>query len=798
MSGKVADSLNEIIVSNRCMTGEVARVISAVAKGDLSQRMVLEIDGRPVKGEFLRIAKIVNPMVDQLSSLETNEKLEEKVRLLSAQKEEIEAKNREVELAKKALEEKARQLALTSKYKSQFLANMSHELRTPLNSLLILAKVLQQNLEGNLTKKQIDYVETVHSSGSDLLALINEILDMSKIESGMITVESGVLEFSELRDYLDRIFRQVALDRGLEFRISLAEDLPKSLLTDAKRCQQVLKNLLSNAFKFTERGSVTLTIGPAPKNGVYDNPALQSAETVLSFSVLDTGVGIPPDKRRIIFEAFQQADMTTSRKYGGTGLGLTISREIAKILGGEIRVEGGEQGGALFTLLLPASYVSVEPQSPAEEVKSEFIPPMPRAEASPATCVEQAPAVSEVKDDRENVGLGDKVLLIVEGDPHCARIMLKSARKAGFKGLVAQRGDGAITIARKARPDGIMLDINLPDMNGCRVLDLLKHHHSTRHIPVHVLSAIGDQGRLARLYRMGALACLRKPATKKGLSRTLTSLKDFIDRKLKKLLIIEDNDVRREAIAQFVGGDDIGVTTVSTGAEALKALQRETYDCMVLDLSLSDMTGFTLLDKVRKDASLRRLPVVVYTSKELSPHEEARLKNLAESVVITDAQSPETLLEETSLYLHRSEANMPDDKRRLIEKIRQEDPGLENKTVLIVDDDVRNIFALTCLLEQHKAKILNSESGKGALEILQGTPSIDIVLMDVMMPDMDGYETMRAIRKIAGLRRLPIIALTAKALKGDRAKCLQAGASDYITKPVNIPQLLSMLRMWSR
>jgi len=731
----------------------------------------------------------------QIELKETNEKLEDKARLLSEQKEEIEAKNQEVELAKKALEEKADQLALTSKYKSQFLANMSHELRTPLNSLLILAKMLYQNPEGNLTKNQVDFAKTVHSSGSDLLALINEILDMSKIESGMITVEIGDLLLSDLRDYVDRNFRQVAMDRSLEFHIKLEDNLPKSILTDAKRFQQVLKNLLSNAFKFTERGSVTLTVGLAPKNAIYDNPVLQAAETVFAFSVEDTGIGIPADKRKIIFEAFQQADMTTSRKYGGTGLGLTISREIAKILGGEIHVKGGEQGGSVFTLLLPGSYVPGEARGHELERPLEPTATMRRASMAPVAGVERTAAVQEVKDDRENINPGDRVLLIVEDDPHFARIMLDSAREGSFKGVVAQRGDSAIALAQKLRPDGITLDIKLPDMDGWRILDLLKHDPATRHIPVHIVSAEADEGRPAR---MGALACLEKPASKEGITKALGNIMSFIDRKVKRLLIVEDNDVQRGAIVELVSGGDIGVTAVSTGREALEALKKDKYDCMVLDLGLSDMTGFTLLDELRKEPSLRQLPVIVYTGKELSAKEESLLKKIAKSIIIKDAQSPELLLDETSLYLHRPEESMAADKRKLIEKMRIEDPALANKTVLIVDDDVRNIFALTSLLEQHKVKTLYSESGKGAIEILQSKPDIDVVLMDVMMPDMDGYETTKAIRKIPKFRNLPIVALTAKAMKGDREKCLEAGASDYIAKPVDIPQLLSMLRVWSR
>ncbi|MBI3547540.1 MAG: response regulator, partial [Elusimicrobia bacterium] len=727
----------------------------------------------------------------QVELKDANEKLQEKAQLLSDQKAEIELKNQEVELAKKALEEKADQLALTSKYKSQFLANMSHELRTPLNSLLILAKMLYQNVDGNLKEKQVDFAKTIHSSGSDLLALINEILDMSKIESGMITVEIGELYLSELKDYVDRTFRQIAQDRGLEFNIDIDEKLPASILTDSKRLQQVLKNLLSNAFKFTEKGSVDLSLAMVQRGQMtFDNPVLSEAESVFAFRVRDTGIGIPVEKRKIIFEAFQQADMTTSRKYGGTGLGLTISREIAKLLSGEIRVEGKVGEGSVFTLYLPPSYVpssaSVSTVAAAAEgpaVQSRMTLPV----------IERLPVVQEVKDDRESIQPGDRVLLIVEDDVSFAKIVLDMARGAGFKGLVAQRGDTAISMAQKHKPDAITLDIRLPDMDGWRILDLLKHDARTRHIPVHIISVDAEK---QRPLRVGALAYLEKPATSEGLNQALSGMKEFIDRKVKSLLIVEDDEAQRKAITELVNGDDIRSTAVATGGDALKALASEKYDCMILDLGLSDMSGFDLLEEISQQADLRQLPIIVYTGKELSPKEEGRLKKLAKSIIIKDAQSPELLFDEAALYLHRPESLLPEDKRKLIEKARFDDPTLANKTVLIVDDDVRNIFALTSLLEQYKVRTIYAENGKDAIELIHKTPGIDVVLMDVMMPDMDGYETMKTIRDNSKFRALPIVALTAKAMKGDREKCIEAGASDYIAKPVDIPQLLSMLRVW--
>ncbi len=732
----------------------------------------------------------------QTELTETNEKLEDKARLLSEQKEEIERKNQEVELAKKALEEKADQLALTSKYKSQFLANMSHELRTPLNSLLILAKILYQNSEGNLTEKQIDFAKTVHSSGSDLLALINEILDMSKIESGMIPVEFADLYLSDLRDYVERNFRQIAQDRGLEFNIEVEAGLPKSLRTDTKRLQQVLKNLLSNAFKFTEKGSVSLSIGAAREGIAFDNPVLHDTKAVLSFTVKDTGIGIPADKRKIIFEAFQQADMTTSRKYGGTGLGLTISREIAKLLGGEIHVEGEAGKGSIFTLYLPSDYTPPRDSALRQEPAPDGGRGAGGRGSTSRTPAREAEALSrapEIKDDRDNVAPGDKMLLMVEDDVSFARILLDMANGSGFKVLLAHRGETALALAQKHKPDAITLDIRLPDMDGWRILDQLKHDPATRHIPVHIISVDAER---QRPVKVGALSYLEKPVSVESLNHALDGIKEFIDRKVRSLLIVEDDDVQRGAIVELVKSDDIKITAVATSGEALKALESDRYDCMILDLGLSDMSGFDLLARIGKDDALRQLPVIVYTGRDLSRKEESQLKKLAKSVIIKDAQSPELLLDEASLYLHRPETSLPEDKRKLIDKLRMEDPELANKTVLIVDDDVRNIFALTSLLEQHKVKTRFAESGKAAIETLENTRDIDVVLMDVMMPDMDGYETMRVIRKIPRFHSLPIVALTAKAMKGDREKCIEAGASDYIAKPVDIPQLLSMLRVW--
>ncbi|MFP5261728.1 MAG: response regulator, partial [Blastocatellia bacterium] len=737
---------------------------------------------------------------------QTNEELEEKARLLSEQKNEVERKNREIETARRALEEKAEQLALTSKYKSEFLANMSHELRTPLNSMLVLSELLAEDPEKNLTPKQIEFAQTIHSSGADLLALINEILDLSKIESGAMVVEVGEIPFKGLQEDLDRTFRQVALSRGLSLDIELDAKLPKSMRTDSKRLQQVLNNLLSNAFKFTHQGGVTLRVELATKGWVYDNESLNRAASVVAFSVIDTGIGISEDKHKIIFEAFQQADGTTSRKYGGTGLGLSISREIARLLGGEIHMSSAPGEGSTFTLYLPLNYSTsaarpdgngsgrVEAESSSLPDRQQHGEPLLSAGTDPAAAADPLLLLQgEIGDDRDDLRPGDRVLLIVEDDLNFARILLDMARDKGFKGIVASRGDAALALAQKYKPDAITLDIRLPVVHGLAVLDRLKHDPATRHIPVHIISLMED---VQVGLKMGARVYLKKPVTKEGLTSALNNIKSFIEQPAKRLLVVEDNDVQRNTIVELIGNGDVQTTAVATGEEALAALKEHSFDCMVLDLGLPGMNGFELIERVKSEVGSVDLPIIVYTGKELTKAEETELKRVAETVIIKDVKSMERLLDETALFLHRVEANLPEPKRRMLEQLHQTDSVIAGKKVLIVDDDIRNIFAITSALERHKMIAVYAENGRDAIEMLNDTPGIDVVLMDVMMPEMDGYEAMSAIRANPKLKSLPIIALTAKAMKGDREKCIEAGASDYITKPIDIAQLLSLLRVW--
>jgi HAMP domain-containing protein/CheY-like chemotaxis protein/signal transduction histidine kinase len=747
---------------------------------------------------------------------QSNEELEEKARLLIAQNTEVERKNREVEDAKQALEEKASQLALTSKYKSEFLANMSHELRTPLNSLLILAKLLSENNDGNLTEKQVEFARTIHGSGVDLLTLINDILDLSKIESGMMSVNLGEVEFSSVADYLDRTFREVAAEKELDFTIDLSPELPATMYTDEVRLQQILKNLLSNAFKFTDGGAVGLRVDLARDGWKRGHEILDNAANVIAFSVTDTGIGIPSDKLQIIFEAFQQVDAGTTRKYGGTGLGLSISREISRLLGGEVRVTSTPGEGSTFTLYLPETYVSREngrgrpPSAEGEQEANEEHQqgrdeqqwrddyPDDVAYRTPETRHWPIPEPEEilppaVEDDRETVEPGDRIALVVEDDANFARILLDIARDKGFKGIVAHRGDQALALARKFKPDAITLDIALPDTEGWTILDRLKHDRETRHIPVHIIS--GDD-EATRGLRLGAFAHLTKPVTKEALDDAFANIRGFVERQHKKLLVVEDDSSQRQSIVELIGAEDVEITAVATGAEALEALRNDRFDCMVLDLGLSDMNGFELIDAMTRELGRRELPIIVYTGRDLSKREETELKRIAEAIIIKDVRSPDRLLDETALFLHRVEANLPDAKRQMLEQLHQTDSVLAHKKALIVDDDVRNIYALTSLLERHRMNVLYAESGAEGIEMLRNNHDVDIVLMDVMMPEMDGYEAMRRIRADEELKEVPIIALTAKAMKGDREKCIQAGASDYITKPIDAQQLISLLRVW--
>jgi HAMP domain-containing protein/CheY-like chemotaxis protein/signal transduction histidine kinase len=720
---------------------------------------------------------------------QTNEQLEQKAQQLAERNVEVERKNQEIEQARGALEEKASELALNSRYKSEFLANMSHELRTPLNSILILGQQLADNPDGNLASKQVECARTIHAAGTDLLNLISDILDLSKIESGTVTVDIEEVFITNLFDTIARPFRHEAENRKLSFDVEIDQHLGRSITTDSKRLQQVLKNLLSNAFKFTEHGGVRMSVYAAVGGWSPDHPVLNQSPAVVAFEVSDTGIGISPEKQKIIFEAFQQADASTSRKYGGTGLGLAISRELSTLLGGEIMLHSTPGKGSTFIFYLPVKYVV--PFNSARAA-SDQTKQLVRSAAVHDTSVVARP-VEQIPDDRLEIRPGDTILLIVEDDPHYARVLMDLARDKGFKVLMAMRGADALNLAKQFQPTAVSLDVFLPDMLGWTVLSQLKQNPLTRHIPVQVITL--DEDRQHAL-ASGAFSFVTKPTSAEGVAAAMTRIKDYASPRRKRLLLVEDNETELMSIKELLGSDDIEIVTAATGGQGLSMLREKSCDCVVLDLRLPDMSGFEVLEQIGQDASLSDVPVVVFTGRELSAEEDAQLHTMARSIVVKGVESPERLLDETALFLHRIVTDLPESKQRMLERLNSSDEDLVGETALLVDDDARNIFALSSVLERRGMHVLTATTGHEAITIIESTPNLAIVLMDIMMPEMDGYQTMQVIRQKPGFRRLPIIALTAKAMKGDREKCLEAGASDYLAKPVNTEQLLSTLRMW--
>ncbi|MBW4659320.1 MAG: HAMP domain-containing protein [Drouetiella hepatica Uher 2000/2452] len=794
LTESIAIVLNTIAASMR--TEELLKQSQSLAEELQTQQKELTETNQRLEQQAQSLRASEELLKNQQEQLQqTNDDLEEKAELLVLQNREVERKNSEIEQARQSLEEKAKQLAMTSKYKSEFLANMSHELRTPLNSLLILARLLGDNSAENLTSKQVEYARTIYSSGNDLLSLINDILDLAKIESGTMSVNLDQTLFTELQVHLDRTFRQTAIDRNLDFFIQLDEHLPCTLYTDSKRLQQVLKNLLSNAFKFTEQGQVSLHIGLATQGWSPTHESLNRASSVIAFAVRDTGIGIASDKQRVIFEAFQQADGTTSRKYGGTGLGLSISREIAQLLGGEIHLVSRVKQGSTFTLYLPQTYEAVESREATDLQRRERQMRWGAIDALPPAFLPSSDSFvsPERIDDRETLQPSDRVLLIVEDDLKFARILLDMARQQGFKGLIAARSDLGLEMVREFKPTAIMLDIRLPGMDGWTVLDRLKHDPNTRDIPVHIMSV--EEGQ-QRSLQMGAIAFLQKPISRETLLDTLANIKEFVERSVKNLLVVEDDEIQRQSLVNLLSGSNITVTAAETGATALETLKSAQFDCIVVDLMLPDMTGGELIEQIKQDDSLIDLPIIIYTGKELVSEEENSLRQLSDIIILKDAQSPERLLAETALFLNQVQANLLEQHPQQQLEQPQSNAILIDKKVLIVDDDVRNIFALTSLLEQYQMQVIYAENGRDGMTQLQNNLDTAVVLMDLMMPDMDGYETMQTIRQIEQFRSLPMIALTAKAMRGDREKCIEAGASDYITKPVDVEQLLSLLRLY--
>ncbi|HEV8001868.1 MAG TPA: HAMP domain-containing protein [Planctomycetaceae bacterium] len=752
----------------------------------------------------------------------TNEELQEKARLLAKQNQEVERKNAEVEQARQELEEKAKQLALTSKYKSEFLANMSHELRTPLNSLLILSDQLSKNVDGNLNPKQTEFAKTIHSSGNDLLTLINDILDLSKIESGTVVVDAMELPFDDLRNFVERTFRHVGEQKNVEFEVDFDPMLPKSIFTDAKRLQQIIKNLLSNAFKFTHRGQVKLSIHPVQGGGIEGDEGHTPSQRMVAFDVTDTGIGIAADKQQIIFEAFQQADGATNRKYGGTGLGLAISRELSRLLGGEIRLSSAPGRGSSFSLYLPIRFTppriprkTIPEESVRATAPSTFVPtPEPRGPAaapvrestrangngnghqdvlpeSDSSGAVHYELVNEAGDDRDDIQPGDQVLLIVENDEGFARYLLESARAKGMKGLVTSLGASALVLVRQYQPHAVTLDLHLPDIDGWRVMERLKADLALRHIPICVIST--DESR-DRAFRAGALAFLAKPiSSHELLDDLLGEVGDYAARATRNVLVFEPAEDVRQKLVDCLSTKDIQLAVAADVRTAMDHLRTGSIDCVVTATSEPRFADAFAKWADEHSADVRRPGVVLYSEEEF---DAGVWRRLTQRATISPVRSLDRVLDRTLFYLHRPISGLPEHKRRILLDLHQSDKPLSGRKVLVVDDDIRNIFALSTVLEDHEMLVVSADNGRDAVRRLQDDPGIDIVLMDIMMPEMDGMETMREIRKNNSLKDLPIIAVTAKAMKGDREKCLEAGAWDYLAKPVDGDQMLGVLRAW--
>lgn len=730
----------------------------------------LEEQGRALKESQANLEQ------QQVELEQTNSQLEEQAQLLETQRDDLARSNSVVEL-------KARELEQSSRYKSDFLANMSHELRTPLNSLLILSKLLGDNRGENLTGEQIQYARTIESAGNDLLALINDILDLSKIEAGHLQIRPESFLVERLASDLRQVFQPIAASRDLEFAIAIDPACAHSIETDRQRLEQILKNLLSNAFKFTEAGTVSLAVEP-------------DGADRLAISVTDTGIGIPEEQQKAIFEAFRQADGTVSRKYGGTGLGLSISRELARLLGGSISLTSVAGQGSRFTLSLPVAYDPGEvAERPEPAPMGTLSTAMPAPAPAPARLV---PLQRQVEDDRETLTPTQHVLLVVEDDAAFAGIVRDISREMGFQCLVTGTAEEALHLARTYKPHAVVLDVGLPDQSGLALLDRLKRDVETRHIPVHVVSG-SDHTQTA--LALGAIGYLIKPVKREELASVLDALASKLASSSRRVLIVEDDDVQRDAVGRLLASGDVETVGVATAAECLEALKTQTFDCMVLDLNLPDASGFSLLEMLSNEEAYSFPPVIVYTGHDLTPEDEQRLRRYSDSIIIKGARSPERLLDEVSLFLHQVVTELPAEQQTMIRAARNRDAILEGRRILVVEDDVRNVFSLTNILEPQGALVEIARNGQEALDALEAATGddgkrIDLVLMDVMMPVMDGLTATRIIRQDPRWTKLPVITLTAKAMPDDQERCIEAGANDYMAKPLDVDKLLSLVRVW--
>lgn len=739
---------------------------------------------------------------------QTNEELEERSRQLEQQKEEIREKNLALEKSQQAIAAKAKELELANKYKSEFLANMSHELRTPLNSLLILAQLLADNKEGNLTNKQVEYAKTVHSAGSDLLTLINDILDLSKVEAGRIEIHPEEVSLRELVNTIKQKFQHVAEEKGIAFQVTLAPRIPTKMYTDPQRLKQIINNLLSNAFKFTSQGYVQLSIqmaSPPPSLNKNDSE-------MIAISVTDTGIGIPKDKHQVIFDAFQQADGTTSRRYGGTGLGLTISRQLVRLLGGEILLESKEGKGSTFTFYLPSSWVEQkkigtnivlddstkkddEDDHETVEINAEIHNENSETESFSEVSPEIPPSKGKrpVIDDRDHLKPEDRLILIVEDDRKFSNLLRELANEKNFKCLIAEDGKIGLQMVEQYKPHAIILDVTLPQVDGWTVMEKLKDNPDTRHIPVHFISGADHK---VNAKKMGAIDCLLKPISLTEIGEAFRKIEQFITKQVKNLLVFMDDLSRQQEVIDLVDSEGVEFTLTATQQEALQHLHMTSFDCIVIDVGVEQGKGIQFLEVLYKEEKLSHIPIVLYMDHPLSSEEETILQRYEDKLTVKTVNSPERLLAETTLFLHQVEAKLPKEKRKMLQMVHDKSLVLANRKVLVVDDDVRNTFALATILEDKNMEVVVAKNGKEALKLLETHHDIDLILMDIMMPEMDGYEAMQKIRAQPRYRKLPIIALTAKAMKGDKNKCIEAGANDYLAKPVDTDKLVSLMRVW--
>ncbi len=739
----------------------------------------LEEQSRALKESHFRLEQ------QQAELEQTNAQLEEQASILEQQKDDLGRST-------VAIEQKARELEQASRYKSDFLANMSHELRTPLNSSLILAKLLADNGDGNLTPEQVKFAQTIQSSGNDLLTLINDILDLSKIEAGQMDIRPETVSISRLLRDMGRVFDPVATQKGLVFKTKVAKSVPESFETDRQRLEQVLKNLLSNAFKFTEKGSVELAISTG-----------ENGQVVLA--VTDTGIGISKDQQAAIFDAFRQADGTISRRYGGTGLGLSISRELTRLLGGRIALKSTPGKGSTFALTLPAAYDPASPIAapvmPAElPDDTEMAPRSLPVASAVAPAARKMPAQGRVRDDRDRLDATRRTILIVEDDESFAHILYDLAHDQKFHALVATTAEEALDLVQHYSPSAVVLDVGLPDHSGLSVLDRLKRDEATRHIPVHVVSG-SDYMHTA--LSLGAAGYMLKPVKREELVDAFKSLEGRLSKGVRRVLIVEDDKVQRESVARLLKSTDVETVAVGTAAECLQALKESTFDCMVLDLSLPDATGYSLLETLSQEEAYAFPPVIVYTGRDLTYEDEQRLRRYSTSIIIKGAKSPERLLDEVTLFLHQVVSELSQEQQNLLKKARNRDAMLEGRRILVVEDDVRNVYAVTNIFEPLGAIVSIARNGREALDMLAQTnavkgaeEAVDLVLMDVMMPEMDGLTATREIRKRPDWAKLPVIMLTAKAMKDDQEKCIDAGANDYMAKPLDVEKLISLVRVW--